>query len=98
MRKPTSRLLTGFAITQVLAAQALAQSQSDLGIEPEEELQEIVVTGTRVADRSALETAVPVDVISSESLRNLGCERGGAGALRVAALAQLSAPRAGRRQ
>jgi iron complex outermembrane receptor protein len=32
----------------------------------------VIVTGTRVADRSALETAVPVDVVSSEVLQNLG--------------------------
>jgi iron complex outermembrane receptor protein len=32
----------------------------------------IVVTGTRVANRSALDTAVPVDVVSADSLQNLG--------------------------
>ena len=35
-------------------------------------MEEIVVTGTRVADRSATETAVPVDVVSLETLTNLG--------------------------
>ncbi len=35
-------------------------------------LERIVVTGTRVENRSALETAVPVDVISAESLQNAG--------------------------
>jgi iron complex outermembrane receptor protein len=38
----------------------------------EESLEQVVVTGTRVADRSVLETAVPVDVVSADSLRNLG--------------------------
>lgn len=37
-----------------------------------ETLEQIVVTGTRVANRSVLETAVPVDVVSTEQLRNLG--------------------------
>jgi iron complex outermembrane receptor protein len=37
-----------------------------------EPIEQVVVTGTRVADRSVLETAVPVDVISSEALQNLG--------------------------
>lgn len=37
-----------------------------------ETLEQIVVTGTRVANRSVLETAVPVDVVSNEQLRNLG--------------------------
>lgn len=36
------------------------------------EIEQVVVTGTRVANRSALETAVPVDVVSGEQLQNLG--------------------------
>ena len=36
------------------------------------EIEQIVVTGTRVPDRSATETAVPVDVVSSETLANVG--------------------------
>jgi iron complex outermembrane receptor protein len=32
----------------------------------------IIVTGTRVADRSALDTAVPVDVVTSEALTDQG--------------------------
>lgn len=35
-------------------------------------IEEIVVTGTRVADRSATETAVPVDVVSVETLSQMG--------------------------
>ena len=35
-------------------------------------VEQIIVTGTRVANRTALETAVPVDVVSSETLENLG--------------------------
>ena len=35
-------------------------------------LEQIVVTGTRVENRSALATAVPVDVISAQSLENTG--------------------------
>jgi iron complex outermembrane receptor protein len=38
----------------------------------EESLENVVVTGTRVANRTALDTAVPVDVITSESLENIG--------------------------
>jgi iron complex outermembrane receptor protein len=34
--------------------------------------EQVVVTGTRVENRSALDSAVPVDVISSESLQNVG--------------------------
>ncbi len=40
--------------------------------EPSDELLEVVVTGTRVANRSSLESAVAVDVVSGESLQNGG--------------------------
>jgi len=36
------------------------------------QLEQIVVTGTRVADRSATDTAVPVDIVSGETLSNAG--------------------------
>jgi len=36
------------------------------------QLEQIVVTGTRVADRSATDTAVPVDVVSAATLNNVG--------------------------
>ena len=36
------------------------------------EVEQIVVTGTRVPDRSATETAVPVDVVSGEQISNVG--------------------------
>jgi iron complex outermembrane receptor protein len=36
------------------------------------EIEQIVVTGTRVPDRSATETAVPVDVVSGEAISNVG--------------------------
>lgn len=35
-------------------------------------LEQIVVTGTRVANRSALDTAVPVDVVDAEQLTQMG--------------------------
>ena len=36
------------------------------------DLEQIIVTGTRVQNRSVLETAVPVDVVTSEALENVG--------------------------
>ena len=36
------------------------------------EIEQIVVTGTRVPDRSATETAVPVDVVSGDAIANIG--------------------------
>jgi iron complex outermembrane recepter protein len=46
---------------------ALAQEQRQL-----RSIEEIVVTGTRVADRTSLDTSSPVDVITSDSLRQSG--------------------------
>ncbi len=60
-----ARLLAG-SIASVLAVHGAGAQ------EPAEELLEVVVTGTRVANRSSLETAVPVDVVSGETLQNGG--------------------------
>ncbi len=51
------------AVLATLATAGTAQAAS---------IEEIVVTGTRVADRSATETAVPVDVVSVETLSQMG--------------------------
>jgi iron complex outermembrane receptor protein len=37
-----------------------------------EEVTHVIVTGTRVANRSALDTAAPVDVVSADALQNIG--------------------------
>ncbi|MBC7984222.1 MAG: TonB-dependent receptor plug domain-containing protein, partial [Candidatus Obscuribacterales bacterium] len=66
-----SRWFVLFCVSALLsgvAAVSLAQEPAT----SEALLERVVVTGTRVADRSALETAVPVDVVSSEALQNLG--------------------------
>jgi len=56
------------AVASILAA-GVATAQSA----PEDDaIEDVVITGTRVADRSVLDTAVPVDVIGAESLQNLG--------------------------
>ena len=47
---------------------AMAQEASETA----DELSQVIVTGTRVANRSALDTAVPVDVVTSEALSNVG--------------------------
>src|SRR5687768_1707868 len=54
----------------MLSVPTLSQEQSTQ--EDSGDIEQIVVTGTRVANRSALETAVPVDVVSGEQLQNLG--------------------------
>src|SRR5688572_22458662 len=60
--------LASFAPLTFLSPLAVAQQDTA----QQEELATVVVTGTRVANRSALETAVPVDVVSSDTLQNLG--------------------------
>ncbi len=47
---------------------ALAQQPDERA----EDISQVIVTGTRVANRSALDTAVPVDVVSSDTLTNGG--------------------------
>ena len=65
--KPNRRLMV--IVSSVLAAAAApgAKAQST-----DRDLENIIVTGTRVADRSVAETAVPVDVVTAEALANVG--------------------------
>jgi iron complex outermembrane receptor protein len=68
MRKNRRLIMTtaGLLLAQAgIAATAVAA-------EDEDTLEQVVVTGTRVANRSALDTAVPVDVVSAEQMQNLG--------------------------
>jgi iron complex outermembrane receptor protein len=57
-------VITAASSTLLLLSQAQAQES--------EPLEQVVVTGTRVANRSALDTAVPVDVVSGEQLQHGG--------------------------
>ncbi|MBU6319693.1 MAG: TonB-dependent receptor [Alphaproteobacteria bacterium] len=64
----TTRLaaLAGVALSAVSAAQAQQAAQ------PAPKGDVVVVTGTRVGDRSVLDTAVAVDVLSAEALEKVG--------------------------
>ncbi|MGH8166624.1 MAG: hypothetical protein ACREQ1_05260, partial [Woeseiaceae bacterium] len=42
------------------------------GAQPDEGIEEIITTGTRRSERSATESAVPIDVIGGEELVNMG--------------------------
>lgn len=55
-----------------LAGAPTARAQTAPADEAEKLVEEVIVTGTRVANRTATETAVPVDVVSSEALTNVG--------------------------
>jgi iron complex outermembrane receptor protein len=61
-----SALLAG-AVAPIAAS--VAQDSTEVTVI---DIEQIVVTGTRVPDRSAIETAVPVDVVSGETLSNVG--------------------------
>ena len=66
MRNKLVAVFVAAALAQAAAAQNSSQSASV------DDLEQVIVTGTRVANRSALETAVPVDVIPSDALNNIG--------------------------
>ena len=83
-----------FVIAAASSALALAAQAQDTENEP---LEQVVVTGTRVANRSALDTAVPVDVVSSRATAERRRCRGQPGARGRPALVQLPAARARRR-
>jgi len=66
MRNKLVAVFVAAALSQAALAQ---QGQQAAGAE---ELEQVVITGTRVANRSALDTAVPVDVVPASALQNLG--------------------------
>ena len=61
-KRPLSRV-SGVALAVTLAQTAIAQ---DAGLE------EVIITGTRLSDRSAQDSPVPVDVISGSEMRTNG--------------------------
>lgn len=63
---PKKHVLAVSIASLFVSTAALAQT------EPVSEANTVVVTGTRVANRTALDTSAPVDIISAESLRNAG--------------------------
>ena len=65
MRNKIVAVFVAAAISQAAFAQDALKGGAD-------ELEQVVVTGTRVGNHSALDTAVPVDVVKSDALTNLG--------------------------
>jgi iron complex outermembrane receptor protein len=65
MRNNIVAVFVAAALSQAAVAQEAAKPAA-------EELEQVVITGTRVANRSALDTAVPVDVVPASALQNLG--------------------------
>jgi iron complex outermembrane receptor protein len=91
-KKPFASLalagLATFAIAQPTFAQDAPQDAA-----AEDELGLVVITGTRVANRSVLDTAVPVDVVTSDALNNVGVPE--LNQALVAALPSFNFPRPG---
>lgn len=71
MRNFTQSPLT-LAIAAALIAPSLMAQQSTTDTAEKESIEQIVVTGTRVAGRSASDTAVPIDIINTEVLERSG--------------------------
>jgi len=66
-------LLAAAASVAVSAGASAAWAQEDTTTAEDARTLETVVTiGTRVANRSALDTAAPVDVVSAEAIQNIG--------------------------
>ena len=68
MQRNTKKTVLSLSIAAMFAGSAYAQETTST----ESSAATVVVTGTRVANRSALDTAAAVDIISAETLKNTG--------------------------
>jgi iron complex outermembrane recepter protein len=68
----TKRPILRAAAAAAAIGPMLSAGAQDAAEPPVVEIEQIVVTGTRVPNRSAVETAVPVDVVTSETLEHVG--------------------------
>ena len=59
-------------VAVALGSSAPSFAQGAATTAADDELAEVVVTGTRVANRSALDTVAPVDVVTAQALNNVG--------------------------
>jgi iron complex outermembrane receptor protein len=65
-------LLVAAASAAVSSGASSALAQEDAAAEDARTLETVVTVGTRVANRSALDTAAPVDVVSAEAIQSIG--------------------------
>jgi iron complex outermembrane receptor protein len=73
MQPSQNRIRTAVIAAVVgLTANQVAKAQQSAGTTTPKDLEQIIVTGTRVENRSALDTAAPVDVVTSAALENVG--------------------------
>jgi iron complex outermembrane receptor protein len=70
---PDRRLARAVAsVSPLLSLLAAHPAAAQSTTSPDGSSEEVVVTGTRAGNRTALESVAPIDVVSSESFRNLG--------------------------
>jgi len=70
---PGDRLPAAMAVALALpAALVFKDVYAQRAADTPDDRTQVVITGTRVQNRSALETAVPVDVLSGEVFQNRG--------------------------
>lgn len=86
---PTRLTPIGIAVSLALSVPAFAQ---DGGTAPDD-LDVVIVTGTRAADRTVLESTAPVDVLTAEDLRRAGAVNGELGSALQALLPSFNFPR-----
>lgn len=65
-------LLAAAATIAVSAGASTAWAQEDAPEDAARKLETVVTIGTRVANRTALDTAAPVDIVAGEALQNIG--------------------------
>jgi len=65
-------LLVAAATAAVSSGASSALAQEDAAAEDARTLETVVTVGTRVANRSALDTAAPVDVVSAAAIQSIG--------------------------
>ncbi|KAF1692189.1 TonB-dependent receptor [Pseudoxanthomonas jiangsuensis] len=82
---PSALALALAAVLPALAAPAAAQSTTTLD--------QVIVTGTRAADRTVLESTSPVDVLTAEDIRRAGVVNGELGSALQALLPSINFPR-----
>ena len=82
---PSALTLALAAVLPALAAPAAAQSTTTLD--------QVIVTGTRAADRTVLESTSPVDVLTAEDIRRAGVVNGELGSALQALLPSINFPR-----
>ncbi len=72
MRNFKPAALTLALATALNAPYAWAQQAADSNASEEQKIEQIVVTGTRVAGRSVSDTAVPIDIVGADALERAG--------------------------